>query len=280
MNLSNIKRVCDKIVLLTALLLRKPLEFYDRVTMMPETLYMKPFWLKRFGGLKLSYHPQGWEDAVKDIKQYLNVEKDFLREPALKEIQTEVRNRIEKIRLNPPFSLGLNADFSMACMCYFVCRVMKPAIVLETGVAYGVTSAFILKALKANGSGILHSVDMPPLERNADKFVGIFIPEELKANWRLHRGSSKRVFPSLLPELKQVDVSIHDSLATYRNIRRELQEVASHLSNPAFIIVDDAGVNSAFSEWIEQTNHAFWTVVQKPEKKTHFIVSLINNKAV
>ncbi|RMG03228.1 MAG: hypothetical protein D6735_08975 [Acidobacteria bacterium] len=72
-------------------------------------------------------------------------------------------------------------------------------MVLETEVGYGVTSAFILKALEVNGHGTLHSVDLPPLGCDADQFVGILIPELLKYRWQLHRGVSRRVLPSLLP---------------------------------------------------------------------------------
>jgi predicted O-methyltransferase YrrM len=40
---------------------------------------------------------------------------------------------------------------------------MSPNIVLETGAAYGVTSAFIVQALEVNRKGTLISVDLPPL---------------------------------------------------------------------------------------------------------------------
>ena len=37
--------------------------------------------------------------------------------------------------------------------------------VVETGVAHGVTSRFILEALERNGRGFLWSIDLPPLEK-------------------------------------------------------------------------------------------------------------------
>lgn len=52
---------------------------------------------------------------------------------------------------------------------YLLIRAIKPAIVVETGVAAGISSSHILKALCDNGSGFLHSVDLPnQLERISD----------------------------------------------------------------------------------------------------------------
>ena len=42
---------------------------------------------------------------------------------------------------------------------YAVVRAAKPAVVVETGVASGMSSAHILRALAANGSGALHLSD-------------------------------------------------------------------------------------------------------------------------
>ena len=138
-------------------------------------------------------------------------------------MESEVAKRMQLLEGIAPFTTAHHADFSLARLCYIVCRLLKPDIVVETGVAYGVTTAFILKALESNGKGNLHSVDLPPLGKNAYKFVGYLVPEELKDRWVLHRGVSKRVLPKLLPQLKKVDIFVHDSLHTYWNIRYELQ---------------------------------------------------------
>lgn len=49
-------------------------------------------------------------------------------------------------------------------LLYAICRIMKPDIVVETGVAQGVSTAFILKALSANNAGGLFSIDLPNYE--------------------------------------------------------------------------------------------------------------------
>jgi predicted O-methyltransferase YrrM len=44
---------------------------------------------------------------------------------------------------------------------YILMRKIKPKIVVETGVSFGVTSSFILQAMENNGYGTLYSIDLP-----------------------------------------------------------------------------------------------------------------------
>lgn len=71
----------------------------------------------------------------------------FVHEDALADIEAAVRERMERLGPDVPFPLEYNAAPSLAQLCYALCRALRPAAVLETGVAYGVTSAFIAKAL-------------------------------------------------------------------------------------------------------------------------------------
>jgi len=190
----------------------------------------------------------------------------LIAESALRSIEAHVQGETEKLRPHAPFRLSHNGDFSLARVCYSLCRALSPAVVVETGVGYGVTSAFVLQALEQNQKGLLHSVDLPPLGPDADRFVGILIPEPLKMRWRLHRGASKRVLPQLLPQLTSVDMFIHDSLHTYENISRELQIVAPRLAPRSVVLADDIEGNSAFLEWAGRANPAFWTTMKEEGK--------------
>jgi predicted O-methyltransferase YrrM len=148
---------------------------------------------------------------------------------------------------------------------YLLCRLISPSVVLETGVAYGVSSVFILKALEVNGRGTLHSVDLPPLRSEYERFWGIAVPDALKDRWRLHRGSSARVLPRLLREIRTIDLFVHDSLHTRGNMRREFDMVWPHLRNGAVLMADDVERNRAFSE-LQQKSPALWRVVQDREE--------------
>jgi predicted O-methyltransferase YrrM len=43
---------------------------------------------------------------------------------------------------------------------YILMRKIKPKIVVETGVSFGITSSFILQAMEENGFGTLYSIDL------------------------------------------------------------------------------------------------------------------------
>jgi len=264
------RQTFSKTLLLISLLPKAPVEFYDRLVTLLEVR------LEQLGMKTPMYQPRQWPEIVEDVGVYLGTRfDDLLSETALREIEGEVRRRTDQIQYEAPFSRDHNADFALARLCYAVCRAIDPGVVLETGVAYGVTSAFILKALEVNGRGTLHSVDLPPLGREVDRFVGILIPEALKHRWRLHRGMSKRVLPSLLPQLGKVDVFVHDSLHTYRNMHWEFRIVSHYLAPRAVVIADDVNYNLAFSEWVAEINPSFWGVIQEVGKNSLFGVSVL-----
>ena len=158
-----------------------------------------------------------------DIEEHLGPVTEILDEPALEEVEDDTRRLLEEIRARDPFSPHWAADSRFARLGYLLCRLISPSVVLETGVAYGVSSVFILKALEVNGRGTLHSVDLPPLRSEYERFWGIAVPEALQERWRLHRGSSARVLPRLLREIRTIDLFVHDSLHTYGNMRREFE---------------------------------------------------------
>lgn len=214
-----------------------------------------------------SYRPEPWEVVVDGLEARLGPGlRAFLAEPALADVERDVSRAVEDLSSRAPFPLVYNADVSLARLCYAICRAVRPAVVVETGVAYGVTSAFILQALEVNGHGALHSVDRPPFVRDVERFVGCLVPTALRGRWRLHRGVSGRLLPRLLPRLRRADVFVHDSRHTYRNIRRELRTVTPYLAPDGVVIADDVDRNRAFQEWATWARPSFWSTARQAEK--------------
>jgi hypothetical protein len=223
---------------------------------------MERFWIKQ------PLHRGSSINAVLDqlsvvLQQNLH---EFLAEEALQEIESEVLRCIGNMPLHVPFGLFENADLDLARMCYVLARALAPRKLVETGVCYGVTTSFILQAVEVNGFGELHSIDLPPLGKNATDFVGWLVPRRLQRNWRLHRGTSKSVLPRLLQQLSRIDFFVHDSLHTYRNMRRELGTVTQHLGPTAVVLCDDISGNCAFSEWAEKVPAKYVGVLQQDSK--------------
>jgi len=143
---------------------------------------------------------------------------------------------------------------------YTLMRIIKPEIVVETGVAAGVSSTYILKALEDNGKGELFSIDLPNYELEyfpklgiepvaiipKGKEVGFVIPANLRHRWHLILGKSQEVLPKLLDNHGLVDCFLHDSEHTYENMIFEYTEAWEHLRGSGVLLSDNVFMNSGF----------------------------------
>jgi predicted O-methyltransferase YrrM len=170
--------------------------------------------------------------------------------------------------LGGPFPIGgfHNGTVTLGRLCYLACRQLRPRIVVETGVAYGVTSTYILKALSENGEGELQSVDLPPLAHDAERYVGYFIPTELRERWTLHVGPAKKLLPNLLQQAQKIDMFVHDSLHTYHHMRWEFEAALSVLRPGGILIADDIQGNRAFEELLDQPEVDSWVAIRQQGK--------------
>ena len=189
----------------------------------------------------------------------------WLREPAFRDFEAEMQAGIEALRARAPFPLCFCTVSTMASLAYAYCRARRPAVVLETGVGYGVTTSFVLQALELNGRGHLDSVDLPPLYHGADRSIGALVPSRLRHRWSLHRGASSRVLPGVIGRLESVDLFIHDSLHSYQTMQAEFRAVTPRLAATALVIADDIEENRAFDEWVAEVRPDYAAAVRRGE---------------
>lgn len=213
-----------------------------------------------------TYETVRWEGALADLGSRFGNVAEILQEPALREVEEGTRRLLADIRQEDTYTPYWAADSLTARLCYLACRLIKPETVVETGVAYGVSSAFILRALEENGRGTLYSIDLPPLRRDYARYWGIAVPDDLRGRWILHRGTSAGVLPRLLERTSTVDLFVHDSLHTRRNMRREFDTVWPYLRDGGLLLADDVERNCAFMD-LRQRHPALWRVVGDRERK-------------
>ena len=119
---------------------------------------------------------------------------------------------------------------------YSLIRQARPEIVVETGVANGRSSTFMLEALERNGHGRLISFDIA-----AD--VGALIPAALRSRWQLRvlptRGK-KSAFRAAMGSIPPVDVFVHDSDHSYDWQWLEYEEAWRRMTAGGFLLADDA----------------------------------------
>ncbi len=262
----------SKVARLVCLLPQRPTEFWDRLVTAWESR------TERFRVSTPTYDLTSWQDMTQELGIVFGVDADrILAERQLVEIEELVREAQLRISTRGPFHRQHSADFRLARLCYLACRARQPETVVETGVAYGVTTSFILAALERNRCGRLYSIDLPPLGSDADQFVGRFVPQELRGRWKLHRGTTRRVLPPLLEKLGRVDIFIHDSLHTYANMRAEFELASARLNGKAIVISDDVQGNPAFAEWIAAAMPFSWGIAAEESKPSLFGVGVIQD---
>jgi predicted O-methyltransferase YrrM len=259
---------------LMSILPQRPGEFYDRVCAMVD-VHLEPYLRKA-----PQYKTVEWETAVEALDEPLGAcLAEYLGEDSLREIEDQVREGIGAMPADAPFASFHNGDFSLGRLCYALTRIKRPNVIIETGVCYGVTSSFMLKALQVNGQGSLYSIDLPPLGENADAFVGRLIPAALRRNWRLNRGSSRKLLSGILQSIGAVDMFVHDSLHTYRNMRFEFELVAPYLTPDAIVVADDIEGNSAFDEWSRNAHPVYSSVLREHAKRKSLLGVAICGKS-
>lgn len=241
----------SKARLLLAVLASNPSEFIDRMRAILEVN------LDRLLHKPPIYPATPWAQVVGDVTRQLGIDAVALdREIDDLGLEPMIAAGIARLGTDPRFALRHNADFRFARLCYIACRALRPQIVVETGVAYGVTTSFVLKALETNDRGRLYSIDLPPLGVAADDAVGQLVPDKLRSRWTLLRGTSRRILPSLLDRLGTVEVFIHDSLHTFRNMKSEFAAAHRYRADPFALIADDIEANRAFQGYLEQCGPA------------------------
>lgn len=144
---------------------------------------------------------------------------------------------------------------------YVMVRAFKPEVMIETGVAHGVSSWSILNAMEKNKKGKLYSIDLPNVVvkkdyeiKRFDKESGWVVPDILRHRWELHIGPSEKLLPELGNRLKAIDIFFHDSGHSYENMKFEFDTAARFLKPGGLIVSDDVHKNSAFSEFVASHN--------------------------
>lgn len=129
---------------------------------------------------------------------------------------------------------------------------MKPEKVVETGVAYGRSSSYILQALHENNFGKLYSIDYAFRPWETKKMIGSMIPDFLRNRWELIYGIAHKKLKPLLDSLQEIDIFIHDSAHTYNNMMFEYETSWPFLKNNGLLLSDD--VMLAFHDFSVKKN--------------------------
>lgn len=175
--------------------------------------------------------------------------------PVWREIQARMASR--GIDAGPMSFLGWNdGDLGLARAAWCLVRHLNAVRVVETGVAHGVTSQFVLEALARNGGGRLWSIDLPPmLHPEMHDQIGVAVDPGREGDWCYIKGSSRRRLPGLLKRIAPIDLFIHDSKHSTENVLFELKLAWSALRPGGAVVVDDVDTNNGFRRFCDQVRY-------------------------
>ncbi|MCI4336142.1 MAG: class I SAM-dependent methyltransferase [Thermoplasmata archaeon] len=150
---------------------------------------------------------------------------------------------------------------------YALARRLRPRHVVEVGVSSGVSSAYLLAALDRNGSGTLHSIDLPSFPRAGARRTasahgswtlppgrtsGWAVPFELRKRWDLRLGDKQAVLPLLAEELPAIELFVYDVPHEDKATFREFLCLDPRMAAGAVAIADhgpNGGLCEALARW-------------------------------
>ena len=165
--------------------------------------------------------PWGLNLSIAEIDKARNIFETFIR---------------EKSGVN--YNSRFDCEEGLASFLYLYIQHARPRVVVETGVANGITSNVIMSLLEKYG-GELHSFDIDPKTRNA--YAG-------SGNWKFHliQGNHRESLKNQVSNLGKIDLWIHDSNHGYSWQTFEYQLAVKHLANDGVLVSDDIDSSTAW----------------------------------
>jgi hypothetical protein len=141
-----------------------------------------------------------------------------------------------------------DAEILLCRAVWCVALHVRPEVVIETGVAHGITSRVVLEALRRNDLGHLWSIDLPfPFDHQLHAETGAAVTDVCRLRWSYLEGSSRQRLPPLITEVGHAEMFIHDSLHTSRNTVFEMEQAASAMPVGGVMLIDDIGGHGGFA---------------------------------
>ena len=200
---------------------------------------------------------------VRDSSEYIEIEKKWCEENLIsyeqcmtklgfRLIKEEVfsSDHLKKVKRKIEASESDFGGQGHIFLLYGVCENIESIKVLETGVAYGWSSAAILSSISKR-SGKLISVDMPMIKQTDYHLIGTAVHEDLKGNWELLREPDRHGLNKAIKKHNySYDLAHYDSDKSYYGRKWAQPLIWQYLRKGGIFISDDIEDNSAFREFV------------------------------
>lgn len=172
----------------------------------------------------------------------------------------DLEQRASSVLQAIPYNLGGGGVYPFL---YFLTRLIKPSVIVETGVAAGYSSYSFLSAIRANGRGKLFSSDFPYFRLpHPEQYIGIIVEQELRVDWALYIDGDDLNLPRILAQIERIDLFHYDSDKSYAGRRSALALSEAKLSESAVVLMDDIQDNSFFHDYVVARKVRDWAVFE------------------
>lgn len=158
-------------------------------------------------------------------------------------LSRKLDKRIKKCSNDNKWEKPISTDSSK--LLYYIVRKTKPKTVVETGISKGVSTFFILNALRKNKAGKLYSFDILP---NA----GCLLSSNERKNWHfvvLDKRNTRMEFHKAIEGIGNIDIFLHDSDHSYKNQFFEYSTVFPKIVDGGFLLSDNVDFSYAFLDF-------------------------------
>ncbi len=148
--------------------------------------------------------------------------------------------------------IAFTRELPQGALLYLLVRALRPSGVVETGVRPGYSTAWILSALEANGTGSLTSLGPGPTAGRMtgvhDVTVGQFVAPSLRARWTLALGNTEDRVREILAS-RRIDLFLYDNGPDANRARFELLAGWDALSERGIVLAHHVDANSAWADF-------------------------------
>ena len=177
------------------------------------------------------------------------------------EIQNDddLKEHIRKGVTNSNYGKDIKVEFSRRLGWYAFVRLLKPKLVVETGVHHGVGSCVITKALMINAT---EGFKGKYIGTDIDPSAGKLLSDKYLKYGRIIYGDSIK---SLQTINNKIDIFINDSDHSADYEYNEYQAIKDKLSNNSLVLGDNSHVTDKLSKFSNEENRQFVYFAEKPK---------------
>ena len=200
--------------------------------------------------------------AIKWCEKYLVSYEECISKLGFKPINKEVfpMDYVKEVERKLKISKSSFGGQGHIVLIYAVCENLKAVKALETGVAYGWSSAAILSSVSKR-SGKLISVDMPMIKQVDYHLIGVAVDENLKNYWELLREPDRHGLNKAIKKHNySFDLAHYDSDKSYYGRKWSYPLIWKYLRKGGVFISDDIDHDVAFKEFVESKNLDFFVL--------------------